>query len=75
MYSIYIGPQYILQVEYTFKLYLGEITYILDRDRGNSYQKGESSSENCNKFECKMPNFGLFYVVFSLTKKLSIKRA
>ena len=47
MYSIYIGPQYILHVEYNLE-------YILDRVMRDSSQKDESSSENCNKFERKM---------------------
>ena len=56
MYSINIVRLYVLQVDYTLK-------YILERSRGNSSQKGESSSENCNKFEHKIVIFMLFSVL------------
>ena len=47
MYILYIGPQYILQGEYS-------LNYISGRVIGGSSQKGESFSEKCNKFERKM---------------------
>ena len=46
MYSIYIGPQYILHVEYNLE-------YILDRVMRDSSQKDESSSENCTNSSAK----------------------
>ena len=51
-----------------FKVYLREIKYILEIDTGNSSQKGELLSQNCNKFEHKIPSFGLFNIVFKFTK-------
>ena len=36
MYSIYIGPQYILQGGYIFKVYIRYMKYILEIVRGNS---------------------------------------
>ena len=41
MYSIHIGPQNILQGDYTQM-------YILERVRGNSSQKGESTYYKCS---------------------------
>ena len=53
-------------------VYLREIKYIAETVRVDFSQKGESSSENCNKFERKMPTFSLFFVVFRFRKTLSL---
>ena len=69
MNSIHAESQYILQEQYTSQVYLRYRKYILERVIGNSFQKGDSLSEKCNKFERKIPTFVHFMLLSVLQKR------
>ena len=49
---------------YTLKYILERESIFLESVRGNSSQKGELLSENCNKFQRKIPTFSMFLRCF-----------